>query len=66
MFIGKEGKNIKSIMAKTRTQIDLDTKVYENGHRPVSIKGDLDGIIYGVEQINECIQHFQDLKNIDG
>ena len=55
MFIGKEGKNIKSIMAKTRTQIHLDTKVYENGHRPVSIKGDLDGIIYGVEQINECI-----------
>lgn len=58
MFIGKEGKNIKSIMSKTRTQIDLDTKVYENGHRPVSIKGDLDSIIYGVEQINECIQHF--------
>jgi transcription antitermination factor NusA-like protein len=55
MFIGKEGKNIKAIMARTRTQVDLDTKVYENGYRPVGIKGDLDSIIYAVEQINECL-----------
>lgn len=65
MFIGKEGKNIKGIMNKTSTQLDLHTRVYENGQRPVDIKGNIDNIIYAVEQINECLNHFQELKPYD-
>lgn len=65
MFIGKEGKNIKGLMNKTSTQIDLHTRVYDNGYRPVDIKGTVDNIIYAVETINECLNHFQELKTFD-
>ena len=65
VFIGKEGKNIKSLMSKTHTQIDLHTRVYENGYRPVDIKGNIENITYAVEQINECLNHFQELKAFD-
>lgn len=65
MFIGKEGKNIKGIMSKTNTQVDLHTRVYENGYWPVDIKGNIDNIIFAVESINECLNHFQELKTFD-
>ena len=58
MFIGKEGKNIKGLMHRTSTMIDLHTRVYDNGHRPVDIRGNIDNIIYAVEQINESLNHF--------
>lgn len=51
MFIGKEGRNIKSIMGDSKTQIDLHTEQYDGVYRPVDIKGDMFSITYAIEKI---------------
>lgn len=60
LFIGKEGKNIKGLMFDTRTQIDLHTEKYQNGFRPVDIKGTIDNIDGCIEKINRCLENFNE------
>jgi transcription antitermination factor NusA-like protein len=60
LFIGKEGRNIKSIMSETRTQIDLHTEQYDAGYRPVDIKGDVYSITFAIEKISQSLDGFSD------
>lgn len=60
LFIGKEGRNIKSLMSETRTQLDLHSEQYDAGYRPVDIKGDVYSITFAIEKISQSLESFSD------